>query len=107
MHYNNAPGVLPKSGTPVFVSGIEEGVAKDASEHVITFAPDGTARCLWTETLPLHELGRLEVHRASTIEFDNNAQQWLVRDRHDSVRFFSKSRAACLRWERRHVDALL
>ncbi len=44
------------------------------SDHIITFAPDGTAQCLWTEAVPLHDLGRLEVHRASTVEFDNITQ---------------------------------
>jgi hypothetical protein len=29
----------------------------------ISFNPDGTAHCLWTEALPLHELDRLEIHR--------------------------------------------
>ncbi len=37
----------------------------------ISFKPDGTAHCLWTEVLPLHEFGRLEIHRASNIEFNN------------------------------------
>ena len=42
----------------------------------ISFKPDGTAQCLWTEALPLHELGRLEIHRATNIEFNNTTQQW-------------------------------
>ena len=31
----------------------------------ISFTPEGTAHCLWTEALPLHELGRLQVTRVS------------------------------------------
>jgi hypothetical protein len=27
----------------------------------ISFKPDGTAQCRWTEVLSLHELGRLEI----------------------------------------------
>ena len=42
----------------------------------IAFYLDGTAQCLWTEALPLHELGRLEITRASNIEFNNATQQW-------------------------------
>jgi len=34
----------------------------------ISFNTDGTAQCLWPETLPLHEIGRLQITRASNIE---------------------------------------
>ena len=66
---------------------------------IILFAPDGTAQCLWTEALPLHELGRLEITRASTIEFNNATQHWEVKDRSGKVRFIARSRSACLEWE--------
>ena len=49
------------------------------SAHIITFALDGTARCLWTEAVPLRELGQLAIQRASTIEFNPSIQQWEVR----------------------------
>jgi hypothetical protein len=62
----------------------------------ISFNTDGTAHCLWTEAVPLHELGQLEIKRASTIEFNNNNQQWEVRNTKGSVRFISKSRTVCL-----------
>ncbi len=104
MDHKDAPGVLPKRGTPGFVSGTEEGVARGASEHVITFGPDGTARCLWTETVPLPELGWLQVHRASNIEFNNTTQHWEVKDRKGRVRFFAKTRSACLSWEQRNLE---
>ena len=45
----------------------------------ISFKPDGTAQCLWTEVLPLHELGRLEIHRTTNIEFNHSTQQWGAR----------------------------
>lgn len=70
----------------------------------ISFHVDGTARCLWTEALPLHELGRLEITRASTIEFNNSTQQWEVRDQKGKVRFFAKSRSACLEWEQQNLQ---
>ncbi len=72
--------------------------------HVITFAADGAARCLWTEAVPLHELGRLEVHRASNIEFNNATQHWEVIDSKEKVRFFARSRAACLEWEQENLQ---
>jgi len=70
----------------------------------ISFKPDGTAHCLWTEALPLHELGRLEIHRASHIDFNNSTQQWEVIDRKGKVSFIAKSRAACLEWEHQNLQ---
>ena len=70
----------------------------------ISFKPDGTAQCLWTEVLPLHELGRLEIHRASNIEFNNATQHWEVKDRRGKVRFIAKSRVACLEWEQQNLQ---
>jgi hypothetical protein len=70
----------------------------------ISFKPDGTAQCLWTDALPLHELGRLEIHRATNIEFNNTTQQWEVKDQKGRVRFFARSRAACLEWEQENLQ---
>jgi hypothetical protein len=70
----------------------------------ISFKPDGTAQCLWTEALPLHELGRLEISRATNIEFNNAIQHWEVKDRRGKVRFIAKSRAACLEWEEQNLQ---
>ena len=74
--------------------------------HTITFAPDGTASCLWTEAVPLHELGRLDVQRASTIEFNAVTQQWEVRLVSDpnTIAFSNASREACLEWESIHFN---
>ena len=68
---------------------------------VIDIAPDGTARCLWNENLPLDSLGRLEVERASTVEFNPVSQEWEVRlaSNPGRVAFAHKSRAACIAWE--------
>ena len=71
----------------------------------VSFNPDGTAHCLWTEALPLHELGRLEIHRVTNIEFNNMTQQWEVKDLGGKVRFIAKSRAACLEWEQVNLQA--
>ena len=70
----------------------------------IQFNQDGTAQCLWTEALPLHELGRLEIIRASNLEFNNSTQQWEGKDRRGRVRFIAKSRAACLEWEQQNLQ---
>lgn len=78
-------------------------------EIIINFMPDGTARCLWTEAVPLHALGRLEIQRASTVEFDPTKQQWAVRlaSNPDAVAFSHPSRETCLQWERNILNALL
>ncbi len=77
--------------------------------HTILFTPDGAARCLWTEAVPLHELGRLEIQRASTVEFDPASQEWEVRlaSDPDVVAFSHASRETCLQWERNTLNALL
>jgi len=70
----------------------------------ISFHADGTAHCLWTEALPLHELGRLEISRASNIEFNNSTQHWEVKDRRGRTRFIAKSRSECLEWEQQNLQ---
>jgi hypothetical protein len=70
----------------------------------ISFNPDGTALCLWTEAVPLHELGRLEIRRATNIEFNNPTQHWEVKDRKGRVRFIAKSRSTCLGWEQQNLQ---
>jgi hypothetical protein len=77
--------------------------------HVIAFAADGTARCLWTEAVPLQELGVLEVQRASQVEFNPSQQAWEVRlsSNPGAVAFSHSSRAICLHWERETINGLL
>jgi hypothetical protein len=74
----------------------------NTTNHVITFAADGTARCLWTEAVPLQELGVLDVHRASQIEFNPSEQAWEARllSNPGVVAFSHLSRETCLQWER-------
>ncbi len=70
----------------------------------IQFNPDGTAHCLWTDAISLHELGRFEIHRATNIEFNNSLQHWDVIDRKGRVRFFARSRPTCLEWEQQNLQ---
>jgi hypothetical protein len=74
----------------------------NTTHHIITFAADGTARCLWTEAVPLNELGVLDVQRASQVEFNSFKQVWEVRlaSNPGVVAFSNSSRAICLHWER-------
>jgi hypothetical protein len=69
----------------------------------LIIAPDGTARCVWTDAVALHELGRLEVQRACSIEFDNEAQAWRVFDPMGDCLYCSPSRETCLTWEHKYL----
>lgn len=76
---------------------------------VLQFAPDGSARGLWTEAIDLAQLGDLKVKRASRIEFNNARSLWEVTI--DGCRvpsFEASSRQACLDWEHQELtNALL
>ena len=47
-------------------------------DHVISIAPDGTLRTLYTEKIDLRDFGTLHVERASNVEYDVEAQGWTV-----------------------------
>lgn len=71
---------------------------------VITFDTAGNGHCLFTEAIDLASLGRLEIARASTIEFNNAAQVWEVKDTEGVLLFSHPSRQACLDWEHQHFS---
>lgn len=73
-------------------------------EAVLTFNTDGTAHGLYTEAVSLHALGRLSIRRASTIEFDDASQEWVVRSPEGVRLYHSPSRQRCLDWEREHFN---
>ena len=72
--------------------------------QIISFKPDGTARCLWTEAVPLHKIGQLKITRASSIEFNPQGQEWEVRDLQDNRLYSNVSRTACLEWEQDNLQ---
>ena len=74
---------------------------------IVTIARDGMVRCLWTEIVPLHELGRLAIQRACSVEFDNQAQAWRVFDGRGDCLYCSPSREICLAWERQYLNWVL
>ncbi len=75
-------------------------------ETVLIFNPDGTAQGLYTEAIPLNALGRLSIRRASSIEYDEETQQWVVRDPSGHLLYQTPSRQQCLDWERNYFNSL-
>ncbi len=71
----------------------------------LIFTPEGTGQGLYSEQIDLSTLGILHIERATTIEFDNRAQAWRVRDRDGFAMFNSPSRQECLDWEARYFEA--
>ena len=74
------------------------------STIVLKFNPSGLGECLYTELIDLSSIGSLEIHRATTVEFDPEKQKWEVRDRNKVLLFTNKSRAVCLAWEQQHFN---
>ncbi len=72
--------------------------------NVLTVAPGGIVTGLYTETIPLAEIGALHIERLTSIEFNDDAQQWEARDPAGSLLYSDPSRAACLEWEHRHFN---
>ena len=66
---------------------------------VLTFDVDGAVRCLHTDAIPLQSIGTLEVHRATSIEFNASTQQWEVKDAAGVILHSNPSRSCCLAWE--------
>ncbi len=79
-----------------------------SAESVIVFDTDGTGHCLYTEAIPLAEIGELELCRASNVDFNRTHQEWeVITDIMQPAVFSHPSREACIRWEREHFNAQL
>lgn len=67
----------------------------------IRICPTGTIYCLYTEMIPLQQLGNLAVFRATDIRFCEREQQWKVRCATTGKLLYSNpSRESSLAWER-------
>lgn len=71
---------------------------------VLKFDPTGNGHCLFTEAIDLSSLGALEIARASSIEFNNQSQQWEVKSPEGERLFSHPSRQACLDWEHQYFN---
>lgn len=76
---------------------------------ILNVRADGSAECLYTESLPLAAIGALEIRRASEVEFNAVTQLWEVRftDDPQHVAHSNVSRAACIAWEVETINGRL
>jgi hypothetical protein len=71
----------------------------------LRFDQRGGIQCLYTEAVDLRSLGRLQVVRATTIDFVPEEQLWRVRFATSGKLLFSTpSREACLAWEQANLQ---
>jgi hypothetical protein len=70
----------------------------------IVFTPEGVGRCLYTEAIPLDQIGKLSIERASQVEFCNRLQAWRV-SVEGAVLFCAPTRQQCLDWERCYFES--
>lgn len=73
------------------------------SAHVIRFDQDGTGHCLWSEAIPLAELGTLHIEPISRIDYNNLSGFWEVKI-DGTTRYWNRSRNACIDWEINHFN---
>lgn len=73
-------------------------------EAVLIFDSGGIGHGLYTEVIPLQSLGRLKITRATSIEFDDGYQCWVVRDDAGEILFQHPNRKTCLDWEHQHFN---
>ena len=73
--------------------------------NILTFTPSGEVVGLYTEVIPLTELGTLHIERWTLLEFNNTTEEWEVKRLtkeglpDPTVLFSHSSRQACLHWE--------
>lgn len=71
------------------------------------FLRDGIITGLYDDTIPLMNLGTLSVKRASTIEFDNACQKWVVALPNGKEIFSHPLREECLFFEKQFFENLM
>ena len=76
-----------------------------SEQAVILFDSAGAAHCLYSELLDLRQLGRLQIRRATRIEFNADTQLWdvLPAEGASKALFSAPTRRECLAWELANV----
>jgi hypothetical protein len=74
--------------------------------HIINFREDGTFDGLHTDRTDVSKLGRIEVSRASWVDFNGETQKWEVRwtPKAEHPIFADSCRETCLAWEREQLQ---
>jgi hypothetical protein len=72
----------------------------------LRITPEGRICGLWSDDVPLTELGVVQVWRASHVEFDVRLQRWCVKyaGGNGDILYHSMTRAGALAWEHRHFQ---
>lgn len=69
--------------------------------------PDGSIEGLYTDIVPMQELGKLNVTRATNVEFDCGRQEWVVTLPDGKEVHSCAKREDALEWERIFCEACL
>ncbi|HQA60376.1 MAG TPA: hypothetical protein PK768_05080 [Tepidanaerobacteraceae bacterium] len=69
--------------------------------------PDGRIEGLYTDTVPLKDLGHLNVRRATHVEFCEKRQEWVVTLPDGTEVHHDPSREKALEWERTYCEKKL
>lgn len=72
---------------------------------VLCVRPGGTIEGLYDDDLALHELGDIEIRRASSVEYDQASGEWVAATEDGTVIGRARRRAACILQEIRHFQA--
>jgi hypothetical protein len=96
---------MHKSPTATLTTRNDDG----RSEQIAILITDGQAIALYSDALPMNSFGPIvAMPRASAVEFDLAAQQWVATDaRTGAVIAADRSREAVLRAERAYFNAAL
>jgi hypothetical protein len=73
----------------------------------IFLRPDGAVEGLYSDLIPLQELGQLNVKRATHVEFDNDSQKWVVSLPSGEELYSADSREKALEWEKAYCEKKL
>jgi hypothetical protein len=71
---------------------------------VLIFDSTGHGFCLYSELIDLQLIGELKINRASQIEFNNQTQQWEVKNLSGRVLFSHTQRKECIEWEHQNLQ---
>jgi hypothetical protein len=75
------------------------------TEFILQVHPDGRRFAIYSDKLPLQELGHITTKRASNVEHNDKTQEWEVTlIGEETPRFANKSRQECIKWEVAHIE---